>query len=132
MNFKHYIRLDDAGRIIKGFSDAFAQPQEGDVCINEDGGYQFRLEPGGAENPTLADYDGIPLYKYEGGAVAARSTDEIEADRAALPAPVVMVPVDQQLAAMALTQAQQATIITELQQVNAALMLQLAETGGNV
>lgn len=131
MDFKHYIRLDSAGRIIKGFSSAFEQPQDSDICINEQGGYQFRLEPGGAENPTLANYDGIPLYKYEGDAVAARSTDEIEADRAALPTPIVSIPIDQQLATMALMQAQQATVITELQQANAALMLQLAEAGGN-
>lgn len=130
--YKHYIRLDSVGRVIKGFSDAFEQPEETDICINEDGGYQFRLASDGQENPPLMDMDGIALYKYEGDAVAARSADEIEADRAALPAPAVMIPVDQQLAAMALTQAQQATIITELQQANAALMLQLAETGGNV
>ena len=40
---KHYIRVDDDGRIIHGFSDAFEQPHDGDVCINEQGGYQFRL-----------------------------------------------------------------------------------------
>lgn len=129
--YKHYIRLDSAGRIIKGFSSAFEHPQEGDICINEDGGYQFRLASDGQENPPLMDMDGIPLYKYEGGAVAARSTDEIEADRAALPTSIVSIPIDQQLATMALMQAQQATVITELQQANAALMLQLAETGGN-
>lgn len=131
MGFKHYIRLDSAGRIIKGFSSAFEHPQEGDICINEDSGYQFRLTQNGPENPTLVDYDGIPLYKYDGGDVAARSVDEIEGDRAALPTPIVPIPIDQQLATMALMQAQQATVITELQQANAALMLQLAETGGN-
>lgn len=36
--YKHYIRLDSVGRVIKGFSDAFEQPEETDICINEDGG----------------------------------------------------------------------------------------------
>lgn len=88
--YKHYIRLDSAGRVIKGFSDAFEQPQAGDICISEDGGYQFRLTPGGPENQTLVDYDNIPLYKYEGGAVVARSAGEIEADRAAIQQPVTI------------------------------------------
>lgn len=38
---------------------------------------------------------------------------------------------EQQLAAMALTQAEQASTIETLQQSNAALMLRLAELGGN-
>lgn len=77
---KHYVRLDNTGRIIEGFSDAFEQPQKGDICINEQGGYQFRLTPGGTENPMLVDYDGIPLYKYVDGAVTARTPEEIAAD----------------------------------------------------
>lgn len=85
--YKHYIRPDSTGRITKGFSSAFEQPQDGDICLNEDGGYQFRLTPDGPENPPLMDMDGIPLYKYEGGSVAARSTDEIEGDRAATQQP---------------------------------------------
>ena len=98
--YKHYIRLDSAGRVIKGFSDAFEQPQDGDISINEDGGYQFRLTPTGSENQTLVDYDNIPLYKYEGGAVVARSTDEIKADRAALPVAEQPTPIDQRIAAV--------------------------------
>lgn len=88
--YKHYIRLDSAGRVIKGFSDAFEQPQAGDICISEDGGYQFRLTPGGPENPPLMDYDGIPLYKYVDGTVMLRSAGEIEADRAAIQQPVTI------------------------------------------
>ena len=61
---KHYIRTDEDGQIIKGFSDAFEQPQEGDICINEQGGYQFRLMPGGEENPPLLDDEGNPLYRW--------------------------------------------------------------------
>lgn len=83
---KHYITVDEQGRIVDGFSDAFRQPAELDICINEQGGYQFRLFPGGEENPFLFEEHGVPLYKYD-GAVAERSAEEIEADIAALPEP---------------------------------------------
>ena len=79
---KHYVTVDAENRITNGFSDAFRQPTEADICINERGGYQFRLITGGEENPSLFDLDGmIPLYKYEGGKVVRRTEDELEVDR---------------------------------------------------
>lgn len=85
---KHYISVDEQGRIVGGFSDAFRTPDERDLCINEKGSYQFRLFPGGEENPMLCEMEyQIPLYKYEGGAVVERSGGEIAADIAAMPAP---------------------------------------------
>lgn len=99
---KHYITVDAENRITNGFSDAFRQPTEADICINEEGGYQFRLlylvyDPSyellyhhheSVENPPLFDFkDMIPLYKYEGGYVRLRTEEEIEADRAELPVP---------------------------------------------
>lgn len=81
---KHYITVDEQNRIVNGFSDAFRQPTDTDICINEQGGYQFRLF--GIENPALFDWNGmIPLYKYEDGEVVKRTEEEIEADRAAIP-----------------------------------------------
>lgn len=88
MNFynRHYISVDEQSRIVSGFSDAFRIPSETDICINEQGGYQFRLFPGGEENPALHEWEHmIPLYKYENGEVKHRSDVEIEADIAALP-----------------------------------------------
>lgn len=85
---KHYISVDEHGRIVEGFSDAFHQPSDNDICINEQGSYQFRLFPGGEENPFLFEEHGIPLYKYD-GSVADRSAEEIAADIAALPEPEV-------------------------------------------
>ena len=81
---KHYITINERGEIIDGFSDAFRQPTENDICINEQGGYQFRLYPDGEENPPL--YDGmsdIPLYKYVNGKVQPRAAAELDADRTA-------------------------------------------------
>lgn len=97
--YKHYIRLDSAGHIIKGFSTAFEQPQDGDICINEQGGYQFRLESDGAENPPLMDLEGILLYKYEGGVILDRTDEEIEADRAVIQQPAVTPSIAERVAA---------------------------------
>jgi len=86
---RHYISVDIQSRITGGWSDGlFPDKDTSDaVCINAQGGYQFRLFPGGEENPPLYDMDGIPLYKWDGQAVQPRTAEEIAADRAAIPAP---------------------------------------------
>lgn len=87
---KHYIDVDAQGRIVNGWSDGphpQRQPIEQSVLLTEQGGYQFRLAPGGEENPVLWTMDGIPLYKYEDGEVRPRTEEEIAADRAAIPSP---------------------------------------------
>lgn len=86
---KHYITVDGQGRITEGWSDGPFPDKDatGAVCINEEGGYQFRLVPGGEENPVLLDRQGIPLYKWENGQVVERTQEELAADRAALPTP---------------------------------------------
>lgn len=86
---KHYIKTRADGSIIDYWSDG---PHHGRdtadaICINEQGGYQFRLTPDGEENPPLHTIDGIPLYAWDGQAVQPRTDDEIAADRAARPAP---------------------------------------------
>ena len=78
---KHYIRTDNESRIIAGFSDAFEQPQPSDICINEEGGYQFRLYPNGEENPLIRDEYGVPMYEWDGSAVVTRPPQDVEADR---------------------------------------------------
>ena len=87
--FRHYIVADDTGRIIDGWSDG-PHPHKittGAICINEEGGYQFRLFPDGEENPMLFEENGIPLYKWDGEQVLARTQEEIEEDIADLPKP---------------------------------------------
>lgn len=87
---KHYIDVDDRGRILDGWSDGphpQRQPTEQTVQLTDQGGYQFRLHPGGEENPALWDMDGIPLYKYEDGEVVARNEFEINTDKANIPVP---------------------------------------------
>lgn len=85
---RHYITVDAQNRITDGWSDGPCPDRNaaGAVCINEQGGYQFRLYPGGEENPCLYDWDHmIPLYRYEDGKVVRRTQEEIEADIAAIP-----------------------------------------------
>ena len=86
---KHYITTDAHGRITSGWSDG-PHPERDTVdafCINGQGGYQFRLFPGGEENPPLHTMDGIPLYRWDGEQAVARTEAEIAADRAAIPEP---------------------------------------------
>lgn len=86
---KHYIKTRADGAIIDAFSDG-PNPDRNTadaICINEQGGYQFRLFPDGEENPSLYDADSIPLYRWDGQAVQPRTAEEIAADRAAIPAP---------------------------------------------
>ena len=86
---KHYIKPDSSNRIIGCWSDGPHPDRDttNAICINEQGGYQFRFTPDGEENPFLYDADGIPLYKWDGQAVVKRTAEEIAADRAAIPAP---------------------------------------------
>ena len=77
---RHYIRTDERNRIVRGFSDAFKSPLETDILIEPEGGHQFRLFPGGEENPPLFNMEGIPLYRWDGGKVLSRSESEIDVD----------------------------------------------------
>lgn len=85
---RHYITTDDQGRITGGWSDG-PHPERDTtaaICINEEGGYQFRLFLNGDENPSLRVMDGIPLYRWNGEQAVARTEAEIAADREAIPA----------------------------------------------
>lgn len=97
---QHFIEVDEQNRIVKGWSGAFAPATENAICINKQGGYQFRLWPEGEENPNLFTMDGIPLYKWDGQQVIARDETEIEADRAAMPKQPAIPTYEERLAAM--------------------------------
>lgn len=86
---RYYITVDARGRVTAGWSDGPRPDKDTTdaICISEQGGYQFRLFPGGEENPALYTMDGIPLYRWDGQAVQRRTDKEISADRAYIPAP---------------------------------------------
>lgn len=79
----HYITTDAYRCIIDGWSDGPYPDKEFSeaICINDHGGYQFKLIPDGEENPSLYSIDGIPLYKWNGEQVVPRTDAEIESDR---------------------------------------------------
>ncbi len=81
---RHYIIIDGQGRITDTWSDGPHPDRDTTdaICINEHGGYQLRLFPCGEENPAIYTMDGIPLYRWNGKTVIARTREEIEADRA--------------------------------------------------
>ena len=78
----HYITTDPKGRITSGWSEGPIPGRDttGAVLLTDQGGYQFRLTPGGEENPPLLTEDGIPLYRWDGEQVVRRSEEELAAD----------------------------------------------------
>lgn len=86
---RHYITIRSDGAITDAWSDGPHREKDtaNAICINDKGGYQFRLYPGGEENPPIYDMDGTPLYKWNGSQVIPRTKEEISADRAAIPEP---------------------------------------------
>lgn len=84
MGYRHYVTLNEQSRVTAGFSTGEHPglgPGEHDALVTDDGGAAFALL--GVEHPALFtdDKDKIPLYKWDGGAVAARTQAEIDADR---------------------------------------------------
>ncbi len=121
---KHYITVDAQSRVTDAWSDGPHPDKEAAdaICINEQGGYQFRLFPGGEENPTLYTADGIPLYRWDGEGAVRRSEDEIAADRAAKPAPEPDRLTQNQLAIAELAQ-----VVEENNTANQLAIAELAE-----
>ena len=113
---KHYINVDSFNRVVDGWSDGPHRDKDTTdaICINDKGGYQFRIN-GGEENPALFDWNGmIPLYKYKGGAVMKRTEEEIEADRKAIPDPVPVPSEAEQIAKLQKQLAEQQAVINAL------------------
>ncbi len=81
--YKHYIKVDENNYVIKGFSDAFEQPGNDDICINQEGGRHFELL--GNVNPILFDVTGFHLYKYKDGVITETTEEEKAAELAVKP-----------------------------------------------
>lgn len=83
--YKHYVTFPpvesgESAIILDGFSTAFKQPQFWDVCINQKGGYQFKIMPDAEENSPLTDWNGCHLYRYENGQVREATEAELAAE----------------------------------------------------
>ena len=114
---KHYIKTDDQDRIVSGWSSAVFPDRDttGAICINDQGGYQFRLSTDGEENPYLLDGEYmVPLYKWDGKNVVKRTQDEIDADIAALGNPDPSKSTEERLTDLEETTTQQGEILNIL------------------
>jgi hypothetical protein len=67
--YKHFIRVNEAGTIVYGFSSAFEEPQDGDILVESDTGRHF--------NSILTDDQGNFIYKWDGTKMVVRTQDEI-------------------------------------------------------
>ena len=85
----HYIITDATERVVSAWSDGPLPDLDSRnaICLTQRGSYQFRFSPDGEENPTLFNDKTIPLYKWNGKAVIARTAEEIATDEANLPEP---------------------------------------------
>ncbi|MFC5468403.1 hypothetical protein ACFPPD_06700 [Cohnella suwonensis] len=77
---KHYIRVNEDGTIVYGFSSAFEEPQEGDIVIFEDGPRHFHE----AFSEPLTNDRGQFRFKWT-GQVVERSQQELDDEWAARP-----------------------------------------------
>lgn len=82
-----YVRADERGRIAAVTSSAFLDDSAGWTEIDRGSGVRFRHAQGNYFPTPIRSEDGIALYKLVEGGAAARTAEEIEADRAAMPAP---------------------------------------------
>lgn len=83
-----YVQTDEQGRIIAVNSSAFV-PAEWGTEIDSGFGDKHHHAQGNYFVDGLYTNDGIPRYKLVDGAAQERTEEEIEADRAALPEPVI-------------------------------------------
>lgn len=74
--YNHYYRTDSENHVVLAFSDAFMQPQENDIFV-EEGGRHF--------NPVITNEEGQFLYEIVNGEVRSRAKEELDAELAARP-----------------------------------------------
>jgi hypothetical protein len=79
--YKHYIRINESNDVIHGFSDAFEQPQEGDILILEDGPRHFHE----AFPDLLTNARGQFRFKWSDGHIVERTQQELDAEWAQRP-----------------------------------------------
>ena len=81
-----YVQTDEAGRLTAINSSAFVSPDWG-TEIDSGLGDKYHHAQGNYLDGPLYTADGIPRYKLADGKAVERTEAEIEADRAAIPAP---------------------------------------------
>lgn len=85
-NYMVYVQMDGQNRIIAVNSSAFVGADWG-TEIDQGYGDKYHHAQGHYFSRPIYTENGIPRYKLEDGKAVERTEEEIEADRAALPAP---------------------------------------------
>lgn len=82
-----YIQIDEKGRILR-CEGGYTTPADlvGWTYIDEGNGDRYNLCQTNYFDGGLYTMDGIPRYRWDGTQVIPRTEEEIEADRAAIPA----------------------------------------------
>lgn len=98
---KVYIKTDTEGRILR-CEGGYTTPADltGWIEIDEGNGDRYNLCQSHYFNGGLYTEDGIPRYKWDGSAAVMRTDEELEADRAAIPAPKPSKTVESRLTAL--------------------------------
>lgn len=68
--YKHFIRTNTSGEVIAAFSNAFQDPEAGDIMVAETDERHFNLQ-------LVAD--GVPRFTWDGKHIVERTAAEIEA-----------------------------------------------------
>ena len=86
---KVYIQTDDAGRILRCEGEYTLPADLHGWTLMEDGPpcARLNLAPSHSSPGGLYTMDSIPRYRWDGTQAALRTEEELEADRAARPAP---------------------------------------------
>jgi hypothetical protein len=79
--YKHYIRTNESGIIVHGFSDAFETPQPDDILVLENGPRHFHE----AWPVPLTNERGQYRFRWIDGQRVERSQEELDAEWAARP-----------------------------------------------
>lgn len=90
MKSKVYIKTDAEGRVLRcegGYTMSNIDDVTKWTYVDEGTGDRYNLCQSHYLDGGLYTHDGIPRYKYEGGACVLRSEEELAADRDALPKP---------------------------------------------
>lgn len=81
--YKHFIRLDAQKNIIKAFSSAFEQPEDGDICVEENGIRQYSLDLWDSFTGCLKlSWDGSKIVSNDLSAAIAAKQAQVAADAA--------------------------------------------------
>ena len=98
---KVYIQIDNQGRILR-CDGGYTTPADltGWIEIDEGTGDKYNLCQSHYFDGGLYTIDGIPRYRWDGTQAVARTEEELDADRAAIPEPKPSKTVEARLAAL--------------------------------